>query len=381
MKFGTKAIHAGQQPDPTTGAIMTPIYQTSTYVQEYPLKHKGYEYARTGNPTRTALEANIAALENGKFGTAFSSGLAATDAVMKLFKSGDHIIASNDLYGGTYRIFTKIFENYGMTFSFVDMTDLSNIEKAITASTKLIWIETPTNPLLRIVDIKNITTLAKSKKILTLVDNTFASPFIQNPLELGSDLVLHSITKYLSGHSDLVSGIVITNDEEMNTRLKFIQNASGAVPGPQDCFLALRGTKTLHLRMKAHCENAGKVAEWLSNHSKVSQVIYPGLTSHPQHEIAKKQMRGFGGMLSFYLKNDDINVAMKLTSLTKIFSLAESLGGVESLIEHPATMTHASIPREIRYQNGFYDGLIRLSVGVEDSEDIMADLDQALNRI
>lgn len=360
---------------------MTPIYQTSTYVQEYPLKHKGYEYARTGNPTRTAMEANIAALENGRFGTAFSSGLAATDGVMKLFKAGDHIIASDDLYGGTYRIFTKIFENYGMKFSFVDMTSLSNIEKVITPQTKLIWIETPTNPLLKIVDIKNITTFAKSKNILTMVDNTFASPYLQNPLDMGADFVLHSITKYLSGHSDLVSGIVVTNHEEMNSRLKFIQNASGAVPGPQDCFLVLRGTKTLHLRMKAHCENAEKAAQFLSGHAKVSHVIYPGLTSHPQHEIAKKQMRGFGGMVSFYLKDDHAETAMKLTSLTEVFSLAESLGGVESLIEHPATMTHASIPREIRYQNGFRDGLVRLSVGVEDIEDLIADLDQALSKI
>ena len=381
MKFGTKAIHAGQQPDPSTGAIMTPIYQTSTYVQEYPLKHKGYEYARTGNPTRTAMEENVAALENGKFGIAYSSGLAATDAICKLFKSGDHFIASNDLYGGSYRIFTKIFENFGMKFSFVDMTDISNIEKEIRPETRLIWIETPTNPLLRIVDIQKITALGKSKNILTVVDNTFASPYLQNPLDMGADFVVHSITKYLSGHSDLICGIVITNHEEMNSRLKFIQNASGAVPGPQDCFLVLRGTKTLHLRMKAHCENAGKVAEFLSKHPKVYEVIYPGLSSHKQHELAKKQMNGFGGMVSFYLKDDNNEKAMKLTSLTKVFSLAESLGGVESLIEHPATMTHASIPRDIRYANGFKDSLIRLSVGVEDVEDLIEDLNQALEKI
>lgn len=381
MKIGTRAIHAGQRPDPTTGAIMTPIYQTSTYVQDYPLKHKGYEYARTGNPTRTAMEENIASLENGAFGIAFASGLAACDAVLKLFKSGDHIIASNDLYGGTYRIFTQIYGHFGLEFSFVDMTDLELVEKTIRQNTVMIWAETPTNPLLKLVDLTALSKIAKSHHQLFLVDNTFASPILQNPLDLGADIVLHSITKYLGGHSDLVSGILVTNQQQLNDRLKYIQNASGAVPGPMDCFLTLRGTKTLHLRMKAHNENAMKVAEFLSTHPKVGAVIYPGLKSHPQHELATRQMRGYGGMVSMYLKSDSVEDAMRMTSLTHVFSLAESLGGVESLIEHPATMTHASIPKDIRYANGLKDGLIRLSVGVEDVEDLIEDLDQAFLKL
>ena len=378
MKFGTKAIHAGLEPDPTTGAIMTPIYQTSTYVQAAPGNHKGYEYARTQNPTRNALQNNLAALENGKFGLCFSSGMGATDAIIKLLSPGDEVISTNDLYGGTYRIFTKVFEKYGIKFHFIPMNDVGGIEKLINTKTKLIWVETPTNPMMNIIDIRAVAQIAGSKNIMLCVDNTFASPFLQNPLDLGADLVLHSVTKYLGGHSDVVMGAIITNNEKIHEDLKFIQNACGAVPGPQDCFLVLRGVKTLHLRMERHCSNAKQIVNYLSNHSKVEKIFYPGLTSHPNHEVAKKQMRDFGGMLSFTLKGNKMDDALKILSGTKLFSLAESLGGVESLIGHPATMTHASIPKEEREKSGLVDTLIRLSVGVEDVEDLIADLEQAL---
>ncbi len=378
MKFGTKVLHAGIEPDPTTGAIMTPIYQTSTYVQAAPGNHKGYEYARTQNPTRNALQNNLAALENGKFGLCFSSGMGATDAIIKLLSPGDEVISTNDLYGGTYRIFTKVFEKYGIKFHFIPMNDVGGIEKLINTKTKLIWVETPTNPMMNIIDIRAVAQIAGSKNIMLCVDNTFASPFLQNPLDLGADLVLHSVTKYLGGHSDVVMGAIITNNEKIHEDLKFIQNACGAVPGPQDCFLVLRGVKTLHLRMERHCSNAKQIVNYLSNHSKVEKIFYPGLTSHPNHEVAKKQMRDFGGMLSFTLKGNKMDDALKILSGTKLFSLAESLGGVESLIGHPATMTHASIPKEEREKSGLVDTLIRLSVGVEDVEDLIADLEQAL---
>lgn len=378
MKFGTKAIHAGIEPDPTTGAIMTPIYQTSTYVQESPGKHKGYEYARTQNPTRTVLQTNLAALENGKHGICYSSGLGATDAILKLFKPGDEIIASNDLYGGTYRIMVRVFQSFGLTFTFVDLSDPANLESAITAATKMVWIETPTNPLLRLVDIAAIAAITKPQAIKLVVDNTFASPYLQNPLDLGADIVMHSVTKYLGGHSDTVMGAIILNDEETAQQLAFIQNACGAVPGPQDCFLVLRGIKTLHVRMQRHCENALKVAQYLEQHPKVSQVYYPGLVSNPGYELACRQMRGFGGMLSFELKGDLMSDAVRVMESFQVFSLAESLGGVESLCTHPASMTHASIPKEERIKNGLKDTLIRLSVGIEDVEDLIQDLEQAI---
>lgn len=381
MKFGTKVLHAGIEPDPTTGAIMTPIYQTSTYVQAAPGNHKGYEYARTQNPTRNALQNNLAALENGKFGLCFSSGMGATDAIIKLLSPGDEVISTNDLYGGTYRIFTKVFEKYGIKFHFIPMNEASGIEKLINAKTKLIWVETPTNPMMNIIDIRAVAQIAGSKNIMLCVDNTFASPYLQNPLDQGADLVLHSVTKYLGGHSDVVMGAIVTNNEKIHEDLKFIQNACGAVPGPQDCFLVLRGVKTLHLRMERHCSNAKQIVNYLSNHSKVEKIFYPGLPSHPNHEVAKKQMRDFGGMLSFTLKGNKMDDALKILSGTKLFSLAESLGGVESLIGHPATMTHASIPKEEREKSGLVDTLIRLSVGVEDVEDLIADLEQALNLI
>jgi len=378
MKFGTKAIHAGVEPDPSTGAIMTPIYQTSTYVQESPGKHKGYEYSRTHNPTRTALQNALAALENGKHGICFASGLAATDAVLKLFRPGDEIIATNDIYGGSYRIMKRIFEPFGFVFHFVDMSDISNIEAVISEKTKMIWIETPTNPLLRIIDIEAVTALCKTKGITSVVDNTFASPYLQNPLDMGADIVMHSVTKYLGGHSDTVMGALITNDDELAKQLAFIQNASGAVPGPQDCFLVLRGIKTLHIRMQRHCENAVIVANWLDTNLKVGKVYYPGLPSHIGYELAKKQMKGFGGMLSFELKGDNYEEAIQVMEKLKVFSLAESLGGVESLCTHPASMTHASIPKEEREKVGLKDTLIRLSVGIEDIEDLIADLEQAI---
>lgn len=378
MKIGTLAIHAGVEPDPSTGAIMTPIYQTSTYVQTAPGDHKGYEYARTQNPTRDALQEAFAALEGARFATAFASGLAAIDALLKTFRPGDEVIASNDLYGGTYRLMRQVFEPFGLKFHFVDMQDLANIEAKLTANTKLIWIETPTNPLLRIVDIAAVTALAKAKGILTCVDNTFASPYLQQPLSLGADIVMHSVTKYLGGHSDVVMGALMTNHEALHTHLRFLQNAAGAVPGPQDCFLVLRGVKTLHLRLERHCQNAERIALHLAQHPKVAKTLYPGLPDHPGHGSAKQQMRGFGGMVSFTLKDDSMAAAFKVLSGTKLFALAESLGGVESLIGHPASMTHASIPVEERHASGLADGLIRLSVGVEDVEDLLEDLDSAL---
>lgn len=378
MKFATKVIHAGIEPNATTGAIMTPIFQTSTYVQDAPGVHKGYEYARTQNPTRDVLQNQLAALENGNHGICFASGLAATDAILKLFQQGDHIISCNDLYGGTYRIFTKVYGKFGMEFSFVDMTDISNIEHAIQTNTKLIWIETPTNPMLNIVDIAAVCTLAKKHNLLVCVDNTFASPYLQTPLDLGADLVLHSATKYLGGHSDVIHGAIVVKEKTLADQLYFIQNASGAVPGPQDCFLILRGIKTLHIRVERACENAEKIADFLKAHPKVATVNYPGLSEHKGHEIAKKQMKKFGAMVSFSLKEDSLEAAHKVLSSTKLFSLAESLGGVESLIGHPASMTHGSIPLEERKKTGVVDSLIRLSVGIEDVDDLIEDLKQAL---
>lgn len=381
MQFGTKAIHAGVEPDPSTGAIMTPIFQTSTYVQESPGKHKGYAYARGANPTRNQLQKNIAALENGKFGLCFSSGMGATDAVLRLLNPGDEVITSNDLYGGSYRLFTKVYERAGITFHFIDLTDVNNIAPYVTSKTKLLWIETPSNPLMRIIDIAGCVALAKKHNIQVAVDNTFASPYLQNPLDLGADIVMHSVTKYLGGHSDVIMGALVVNDEQRYKDLAFIANSCGAVPGPQDSFLVLRGIKTLHLRMERHCSNGKKVAEFLRHHPKVGKVYWPGFTNHPNHAIAKKQMKDFGGMLSFTLKNDSLENATTLMESVEIFSLAESLGGVESLINHPASMTHASIPKEERTKNGLSDSLIRLSVGVEDAEDILADLEQALEKV
>ncbi|MFM7486577.1 MAG: cystathionine gamma-synthase [Cytophagales bacterium] len=381
MKFGTKAIHAGVEPDPTTGAIMTPIFQTSTYVQESPSKHKGYAYARGANPTRNQLQKNIAALENGKFGLCFSSGMGATDAVLRLLNPGDEVITSNDLYGGSYRLFTKVYERAGIRFHFIDLTDINNVTPYVTSKTKLLWIETPSNPLMRIIDIAGCVALAKKHNIQVAVDNTFASPYLQNPLDLGADIVMHSVTKYLGGHSDVIMGALVVNDELLYKDLAFIANSCGAVPGPQDSFLVLRGIKTLHLRMERHCFNGKKVAEYLRNHPKVGKVYWPGFTDHPNHDVAKKQMRDFGGMISFTLKDDSIENATALMENVEVFSLAESLGGVESLINHPASMTHASIPREERIKNGLSDSLIRLSVGVEDIEDLLADLEQALKKV
>ncbi|MDX1939184.1 MAG: cystathionine gamma-synthase [Saprospiraceae bacterium] len=377
MKFATKAIHAGVDPDPTSGAVMTPIYQTSTYAQEAPGKHKGYEYARTQNPTRDALQKNLAALENGRFGICFSSGLAAMDAIMRLLNPGDEIVSCNDLYGGSYRQMVRVHERYGIKAHFVDMIDLKKVEKAINKKTKLIWIETPTNPMLNIIDIQAVCNIAKAHKVLTCVDNTFASPYLQNPLDLGADIVTHSATKYLGGHSDVVHGAIILNDEDIAKQLYFLQNAVGAVPGPQDCFLVLRGVKTLHLRVERACKNAKKIAKYLVGHPKVKNVYYPGLKDNPYYELAKRQMRHFGAMVSFDLHEDSLEEASKVLSNTKLFLLAESLGGVESLIGHPATMTHASIPREERLKVGLTDSLIRLSVGIEDVEDLIEDLEQA----
>jgi cystathionine gamma-lyase len=381
MKFGTKAVHAGVAPDPSTGAIMTPIFQTSTYVQEAPAKHKGYAYARGANPTRNSLQKSLAALENGKFAICFSSGMGATDAVIKLLNPGDEVITSNDLYGGSYRMFKKVFEKYGIKFHFIDLTKTSNIEPLVNDKTKLFWLETPTNPLMNIVDIKTCVAIAKKKNILVAVDNTFASPYLQNPLDLGADIVMHSVTKYLGGHSDVIMGALVINDEKLYQELAFIQNSCGAVPGPQDSFLVLRGIKTLHLRMERHCLNGRKIAEYLKKHPKVGKVYWPGFTDHPNHDIAKGQMRGFGGMLSFTLKDDSMDKASKLMTSVELFSLAESLGGVESLINHPASMTHASIPKEERLKAGLVDSLIRLSIGVEDHEDLIEDLEQALAKV
>lgn len=378
MKFGTKVIHAGIEPDPSTGAIMTPIFQTSTYVQEAPGKHKGYEYARTQNPTRSVLEANLAALENGKDAICFSSGLAAMDNILKMFKPGDEVISTNDLYGGSYRLMMTVFKKFGIKSKFVDLSKAEKLSKYITKKTKLIWIETPTNPMLSLVDIKAITTIAKKKKVLTCVDNTFASPYLQTPLSLGADMVLHSATKFLGGHSDVIHGCVITKDKQIAKDLRFLQNAAGAVPGPMDCFLILRGIKTLHLRVQRSCDNARKIAEYLRAHDKVSKVYYPGFEDHKGHAIAKKQMKDFGAMVSFDLVNNSYRNAKKILSGTKLFSLAESLGGVESLIGHPASMTHASIPKKERMKVGLTDSLIRLSIGVEDVDDLIKDLAKAL---
>ena len=378
MKFGTKAIHAGQEPDPTTGAIMTPIYQTSTYAQASPGQHKGYEYARTQNPTRTALEANLAALENAQFGRCFSSGMGATDAILKTLEPGDEIVSTNDLYGGTYRIFTKIYERYGLKFTFVNMQDLESVKKALSPKTRLVWIETPTNPMMSIVDIRAVVNLAKSVGAKTVVDNTFASPYLQNPMDMGADMVMHSVTEYIAGHSDVVMGFVGSNDPKIDEQIGFVQNSSGAIPGPQDCFLVLRGIKTLRVRMDRHCDNGEQVARYLKDHPKVKHVYWPGFEDHANHEVAKKQMKRFGGMISFVLADDSQAAAFKVLENLKVFTLAESLGGVESLAGHPASMTHASIPREQRLEAGLTDSLIRLSVGIEDIEDLIEDLKNAI---
>jgi cystathionine beta-lyase/cystathionine gamma-synthase len=378
MKIATKFIHAGAEPDPSTGAIMTPIYQTSTYVQAAPGNHKGYEYARSQNPTRKALEDALAIIENGRFGLAFSSGVAATDAVIKLLQPGDEVIAGNDMYGGTYRLFSKVFEKFGIRFIYTDTTDPAIIQQAVTSRTKLIWLETPTNPLMSITDIAAVTDIAKKAGSLLCVDNTFASPYLQNPLDLGADIVMHSSTKYLGGHSDVIQGALVMNNAELREKLYFIQKSCGAVPGPMDCFLVLRGIKTLHLRMQQHCANGKVIAHWLRKHPKIGRVYWPGFVDNPGYAIANKQMRGFGGMISFTLKDESMDAAIKVLSSTKLFSLAESLGGVESLINHPASMTHASIPREERIKNGLSDSLIRLSVGIEDADDLVADLEQAI---
>lgn len=381
MKFGTKTIHAGQKADPSTGAIMTPIYQTSTYKQASPGDFKGYEYSRTGNPTRTALENNLAALENGKYGLCFGSGLAAIDAIIKLLSPGDEVISTNDLYGGTYRIFTKIFEDYGIKFHFIGMENTEDVAEFINENTKLIWTETPTNPMLNIIDIESLGEIAEKHNLLFAVDNTFATPYLQKPLDLGADIVMHSLTKYMGGHSDVVMGAIICKDDVLAEKLYFIQNSTGAVPGPLDAFLVLRGIKTLHLRMQRHCENGKEIANFLKNHPKVGNVYWPGFESHPNHEVAKKQMNDFGGMMSFNLVGNKLDDAIAVVSNTHYFTLAESLGGVESLCGHPASMTHAAIPKQEREKTGVVDSLIRLSVGVEDIEDLVADLKQALDKI
>jgi cystathionine beta-lyase len=378
MKFGTKALHAGIEPDPSTGAIMTPIFQTSTYVQAAPGDHKGYEYARSKNPTRTVLEKNIAALENASYCRCFSSGMGAVDAIVKLLEPGDEVVCTSDIYGGTFRLFTKVFAKYGIKFNFVDMKQLSHVEAAMSKRTRLVWIETPTNPMMNIVDIAGVTEIGHRYDALVAVDNTFATPYLQTPIDMGVDLVMHSVTKYISGHSDVIMGAVATSDKELDDQIGFIQNSSGAIPGPNDCFLVLRGIKTLHVRMDRHCENGAKTAHFLKNHPSVEKVFWPGFTDHPNHEIAKKQMRKFGGMLSFQLKDDRQEAAFDTMKRLKLFSLAESLGGVESLIGHPASMTHASVPREQRLEAGLTDSLIRVSVGIEDAEDLIEDLDQAI---
>jgi cystathionine gamma-lyase len=377
-KFGTRAIHAGADPDPSTGAIMTPIFQTSTYVQESPGTNKGYGYARGKNPTREALQKNIAALEGGKHCVCFSSGMGATDAVMRMLRPGDEVITGDDLYGGSYRMFTKIYENYGIKFHFINLTDANNIKKYINANTKLIWAETPTNPTMQIIDIEACSKIAKENNLVLAVDNTFASPYLQNPLSLGADIVMHSVTKYLGGHSDVVMGALVMNDDKLHEQIYFILNSCGANPGPMDCFLVMRGIKTLHLRMERHCFNGRKIAEFLKTHPRIEKIYWPGFTDHPNHEIAKKQMRDFGGMISIVLKGASLEDTFKIASSFKVFSLAESLGGVESLINHPVTMTHASIPKAERDKAGVVDNLLRLSVGVEDVEDLIEDLKQAL---
>lgn len=377
-RFATKAIHAGQEPDPSTGAIMTPIYQTSTYVQEYPGKHKGYAYARGKNPTRSALEKCIAALENAAFGLCFSSGMGASDAIIKLLRPGDEVIATNDLYGGSYRMFMKVFANFGISFKFIDMYDAQNIRNFITPATKMLWVETPTNPMMQIIDIEACAKISKEHNLLFIVDNTFASPYLQNPLAMGADIVMHSVTKYLGGHSDVIMGALCLNDQKLYDQLAFIHNSCGATPGPMDSFLVLRGIKTLHVRMDRHCSNGRAVAEFLRAHPKVDKVFWPGFEDSPNHEIAKKQMRDFGGMISFTLKGAGIKETFDMAARTRVFSLAESLGGVESLINHPATMTHASIPKEEREKAGVTDTLIRLSVGIEDVNDLLNDLKEAI---
>jgi len=378
MKIGTKFIHAGAEPDPSTGAIMTPIYQTSTYVQAAPGQHKGFEYARSQNPTRKALEEAFAQIENGKYGLAFSSGVAATDAVIKLLSPGDEVITGNDMYGGTYRLFTKVFEKFGIKFHYIDMSDANTIEQYVNANTKLIWVETPTNPLMNITDIEAVAAISKKHNLLLCVDNTFASPYLQNPLDMGADIVMHSATKYLGGHSDVIQGALMMNDATLREQLYFIQKSCGAVPGPQDCFLVLRGIKTLHVRMQRHCENGRAIAHFLRNHPAVGKVYWAGFEDHPNYHIAKKQMRDFGGMMSFTLKDDSVENATRVLSSTRLFALAESLGGEDNTINHPASMTHASIPREERIKNGLTDSLIRISVGIEDVEDLMEDLNRAI---
>jgi cystathionine beta-lyase/cystathionine gamma-synthase len=378
MKFATKAIHAGVHPDPATGAIMTPIYQTSTYVQDGVGNHKGYEYSRTQNPTRHALEKNIAAIENGKYGACFGSGLAAIDCVLKMLNPGDEVISTNDLYGGSYRIFKTIFEKYGIIFHFVNMQDVAAVAALVNEKTKMIWVETPTNPMMNIVDIEAMAKISKAAGAMLCVDNTFATPYLQNPLDLGADMVMHSVTKYLGGHSDVVMGALVCSDENIANEMYRIQNSSGAVTAPMDSFLVLRGIKTLHLRVQRHCENGEKVARFLAAHPKIDKVYWPGFETHPNHEVAKRQMRGFGGMISFNLKGNQLEDALNIVKKVEIFALAESLGGVESLIGHPATMTHASIPKDVREQSGVVDSLIRLSVGIEDADDLIADLTQAL---
>jgi cystathionine beta-lyase len=378
MKFATKAIHAGVHPDESTGAIMTPIYQTSTYVQDGVGNHKGYEYSRTQNPTRHALEKNIAAIENGNYGACFGSGLAAIDCVVKMLNPGDEVISTNDLYGGSYRLFKTIFEKYGIKFHFVDMQHPATVEAHVNENTKLIWVETPTNPMMNIIDIEAMASIAKKAGAMLCVDNTFATPYLQNPLDLGADIVMHSVTKYLGGHSDVVMGALVCNDEEIAKEMYRIQNSTGAVTAPMDSFLVLRGIKTLHLRVQRHCENGEKLANFLVTHPKIDKVYWPGFPTHPNHDVARKQMRGFGGMISFTMKGNHLEDALEVVKKVEIFALAESLGGVESLIGHPATMTHASIPKEVREKTGVVESLIRLSVGIEDADDLIADLTLAL---
>ena len=378
MKFNTKVIHGGQIKEKAYGAVMPPIYQTSTYAQASPGEHKGYEYSRTQNPTRHALERSIASLENAKYGLGFSSGLSAIDAIMKLFKSGDEIISTNDLYGGSYRLFNKIYKKFGLKFIFTDLRDLSNVENLINDKTKLIWVETPTNPMINVIDIKGLSNICKSNNILLGVDNTFSTPYLQKPIDLGADIVMHSATKFLAGHSDVILGLLAVSNDELAEKLYFMQNSSGAICGPMDSFLTLRGIKTLHVRMDRHCENASKIAEFLDGHASVDKLYWPGLKQHRNHDVATRQMKNFGGMISFTVKNGNFEKVKKITSNFKVFTLAESLGGVESLVNHPATMTHASIPKEERDKTGIVDSLIRLSVGIEDVKDLIDDLEQAI---
>lgn len=378
MKFNTKVIHGGQIKEKAYGAVMPPIYQTSTYAQASPGEHKGYEYSRTQNPTRHALERSIASLENAKHGLAFSSGLSAIDAIMKLFKAGDEIISTNDLYGGSYRLFNKIYKKFGLKFIFTDLRDISSVENLINENTKLIWVETPTNPMINVIDINGLSNICKSNNLLLAVDNTFSTPYLQRPIDLGADIVMHSATKFLAGHSDVILGLLAVSDDELAEKLYFMQNSSGAICGPMDSFLTLRGIKTLHVRMERHCENASKIAKYLENHEKVDKLYWPGLKMHTNHDVACKQMKDFGGMISFTVKNGNFEKVKKITSSFKVFTLAESLGGVESLVNHPATMTHASIPKEERDKTGIVDSLIRLSVGIEDVKDLIDDLDQAI---